>query len=83
MPMPNPLPEREEENVPREEGHVAPLDSSSAELKPFVLPNRTGGVGGKDKSAKMLLIAIGAVILFVTFFGFISTKGVAQEKGQY
>ena len=80
MPMPNPLPEREEANVPREEGHVVPLDSSSAELKPFVLPNRTGAKGGKDKTAKMLLIVIGAVILFVTFFGFISTKGLHKKK---
>ena len=80
MLMPNPLPEREEANVPGEEGHVVPLDSSSVELKPFVLPNRTGGNGGKDKSAKMLLIAIGVVILFVTFFGFISTKGSHKKK---
>ena len=80
MPMPNPLPEREEENVPREEGHVVPLDSSSAELKPFVLPNRTGGKGGKDKSARMLLIMIGAVILVVAFFGLISTKGTHKRK---
>lgn len=80
MPMPNPLPEREEASIPREEGHVVPLDSSSAELKPFVLPNRTGGKGGKDKTAKMLLIVIGVVILFVTFFGFISTKGSYKRK---
>jgi hypothetical protein len=59
---------------------VVPLGSSSAELKPFVLPNRTGNNGGKDKSAKMLLIAIGAVILFVTFFGFISTKELHKKK---
>jgi Bacterial conjugation TrbI-like protein len=82
MLMPNSLPEREEANVPREEGHVAPLDSSSAEVKPFVLPNRTGGKGGKDKTAKMLLIVIGAVILFVTFFGFISTKGSHKKKSR-
>ncbi len=61
---------------------MALLDSSSAELKPFVLPNRTRGDGGKDKSAKMLLIAIGAVMVFVTFFVFISTKGSHKEKGQ-
>ena len=78
--MPNPLPEREEANVPRDEGHVVPLDSSSAELKPFVLPNRAGGKGGKDKTARMLLMVIGAVILVVTFFGLISTKGTHKRK---
>jgi hypothetical protein len=80
MPMPHPIPEREESNVPGEDGHVVPLDSSSAELKPFVLPNRTGGKGGKDKSARMLLIMIGAVILVVAFFGLISTKGTHKRK---
>ncbi len=81
MATPNPLPNKEEELAP----HVNETQSTSAvtppvESRPFVMPTRTGGSGGKDKTSKMLMIAGTLLVLLVVFFGFISTKGTNRKK---
>jgi hypothetical protein len=72
MPTSNPLPNPDEDLVPTDESQPK---SAATEAKPFVLPSRTGGTGGKDKSTSMLLIAGALVVVLIVFFGFISTKG--------
>jgi len=77
MPTSNPLPNPDEDLVPIDESQPK---SASTEAKPFVLPSRTEGAGGKDKSTSILLIAGAVVVLLVVFFGFISTKGSHKKK---
>ena len=77
MPTSNPVPNPDEDLVPIDESQPK---SAASDAKPFVLPSRTGGTGGKDKSTSMLLIAGAVVVLLVVFFGFISTKGSHRKK---
>ena len=78
----NPLPNREEEIVPQEnEKKAVPVDPRAPEGRPFVMPSRAGGAGGKDKTGTMLIVAAAILILLVAFFGFISTKGTNRKKG--
>ncbi len=77
MPTSNPLPNPDEDLVRIDESQPK---SAATEAKPFVLPSRTGGTGGKDKSTNMLLIAGAVVVVLVVFFGFISTKGSHKKK---
>ncbi len=77
----NPLPNREEELAP----HLNETQSASAATptvasRPFVMPSRAGGSGGKDQTRKMLMIAGAILVLLVVFFGFISTKGTNKKK---
>ena len=78
----SPLPNHEEEIVPQEnEKQAAPVDPRAPEGRPFVMPSRAGGAGGKDKTGTMLIVAAAIVIMLVAFFGFISTKGTNKKKG--
>ena len=81
MATPNPLPNREEE-LAHHLNETQPVSAATPapENGPFVLPNRTGGTGGKDNTSKMLMIAGAIVVLLVVFFGFISTKGTNKKK---
>ncbi len=78
----NPLPNREEEIVPQEnEKQSTPAIPQPPNGRPFVMPSRAGGAGGKDKTGMMLLVAGAALVLLVAFFGFVSTKGTNKKKG--
>ncbi len=78
----NPLPNREEEIVPQEnEKQSTPVDRKGTDGRPFVMPGRAGGAGGKDKTGTMLLVAGAILVLLVALFGFISTKGTNNKKG--
>ncbi len=48
--------------------------------KPFVITGRAGGGVGKDKTKTILIGIVGAFVLFVAFFGLISTKGTVKSK---
>lgn len=81
MATPNPLPNREEELTPHlNETQSASATTPTVESRPFVMPSRAGGSGGKDKTSKMLMIAGAILVLLVGFFGFISTKGTNKKK---
>ena len=82
MATPNPLPNREEELAPHlNETRSASAATPTVESRPFVMPSRAGGSGGKDKTSKMLMIAGAILVLLVVFFGFISTKGTNKKAG--
>ena len=81
MATPNPLPNHEKELAhPINETHPVSAGTAGPEKGPFVLPNRTGGTGGKDQTNKMLMIGGAILVLLVVFFGFISTKGTTKKK---
>ena len=77
----NPLPNREEELAPHlNETQSASAATPTVESRPFVMPSRAGGSGGKDKTRKMSMIAGAILVLLVVFFGFVSTKGTNKKK---
>lgn len=77
----NPIASREEELASHlNETQDAPAVPAVPEGRPFVMPSRTGGTGGKDNTTKMLIIAGAILVLLVAFFGFISTKGTNKKK---
>ena len=82
MATPNPLPDRQEElaHPLNENQPVAAATPAAPDNRPFVLPSRTGGSGGKDQTSKMLMIAGAILVVLVVFFGFISTKGTNKKK---
>ena len=77
----NPLPNREEEILPQEnEEQDTPASTKAPEKRPFVMPGRTGGAGGKDKTGMMLMVPGAVLVVLIAFFGFISTKGTNKKK---
>lgn len=79
MSTPNMLPHPEEELASNAKHQDEPSAVPVEGTRPFVLPNRAGGSGGKDKTTKMLLIAAALMLLLIFFFSFISTKGTRKK----
>ena len=78
----NPVPSPEDIRKPEAEQEVAtaPAEEQPIPGKPFVVTGRAGAGGGKDKTKTIIVGFVVLVILLVSFFGLISTKGKTKQK---
>lgn len=77
---PVPSPEDTEKSDAKQEVATATAQEQPIPGKPFVVTGRAGAGGGKDKTKTIVIGLAALVILLVSFFGLISTKGKTKQK---